>query len=397
MVLAGFALAGFGILTYLEGSLRRELKELDLMSDTSGSDYAVELAFGLVFGLILSWSVGLAPALVYRYVIFRRPLEKMEVFWRLAPIIVFLMFAFKLTMAELSGKPPNGNPLPWIIIYYIGKWIMTRKPSEESLNLSTSNIELKTSEDDGSNRTDGERATAHPVTTAPMIEQARRDRHADQNDASRDDTAPPRKRAPSVNSASASEISLPSELEKNAEQRTSSPAPSAVGHHVSMHQHTNASKLYISAVVALVAVGGIAVAASAIISAHDCLYYQRLATNYRAGIEKLQQDWHYAGLSEDEQQAILDQHMQWKDQQKLPWWSGYPLVDPEVQKRDTLENFEKLVPRWGTRLHQQHPFAAIAISFVAFIPLVTLLAVSRWLRWVRSAEPTDSDYGRARG
>ena len=96
--------------------------------DTDTSTVVIELIFGFVFGLLLSWSVGLAPALIYRYAIYKKPIEKKKVFWRLAPVVTILMFVFKLTMAGLSGTDPNPNPIPWVIIYYIGKWIMTRKP-----------------------------------------------------------------------------------------------------------------------------------------------------------------------------------------------------------------------------------------------------------------------------
>ena len=101
--------------------------------ETDSSGVIVELIIGFVFGLILSWSVGILPAIIYRYAIFKKPIEKKKVFWRLAPIVVVLMFAFKLTTAELSGTQPNPNPIPWIIIYYIGKWIMTRKPKRAYL------------------------------------------------------------------------------------------------------------------------------------------------------------------------------------------------------------------------------------------------------------------------
>lgn len=104
------------------------------------STYMTALIYGLIFGLILSWSVGVAPALVYRYAIFRRPIEKKKVFWRLAPCVVVLMFAFKLTMAELDGTAPNPNPVPWIIIYYIGKWIMTRKLVTTQDRVATSGL-----------------------------------------------------------------------------------------------------------------------------------------------------------------------------------------------------------------------------------------------------------------
>jgi ankyrin repeat protein len=100
--------------------------------DANTLGVVIELIFESVEGLILSWSVGLAPALIYRYAIFKRPIENKKVFWRLAPVIVVLMFAFKLTMAALSGTQPNPNPIPWVIIYFIGKWIMTRKPNPKS-------------------------------------------------------------------------------------------------------------------------------------------------------------------------------------------------------------------------------------------------------------------------
>jgi len=79
-------------------------------------------------GLILSWSVGLLPAIIYRYFIFKKPIEKKRIFFLLAPIVVILAFVFKLLVASISGADPNPNPIPWIIIYYIGKWIMVREP-----------------------------------------------------------------------------------------------------------------------------------------------------------------------------------------------------------------------------------------------------------------------------
>ncbi|MBM4043746.1 MAG: ankyrin repeat domain-containing protein [Planctomycetes bacterium] len=102
--------------------------------DTDTSTLVTEMIFGFVFGLLLSWSVGLAPALIYRYVIYKRPIEKKKAFWRLAPVVTILMFVFKLTMAGLSGTNPNPNPIPWVIIYYIGKWIMTRQSKARAVS-----------------------------------------------------------------------------------------------------------------------------------------------------------------------------------------------------------------------------------------------------------------------
>lgn len=94
--------------------------------DTTTSIFLIEYVSNLIFGWLLSWSIGLVPALIYRYVILRKPIEKKKVFWRLAPVVIVLMFIYKLTISILSGTDPNPNPVPWIIIYYIGKWIMTR-------------------------------------------------------------------------------------------------------------------------------------------------------------------------------------------------------------------------------------------------------------------------------
>lgn len=94
------------------------------------STFVTEMILGFAFGLIHSWSVGLAPALIYRYVIYRRPIEKKKVRWLLAPAVIILAIVFK-TIADPSpfGGPAkfNPNPIPWIIIYFIGKWIMTRE------------------------------------------------------------------------------------------------------------------------------------------------------------------------------------------------------------------------------------------------------------------------------
>jgi len=95
--------------------------------DPSSSAFVTKMIVGFIFGLLLSWSVGLAPALIYRYVIYRHPIEKQKVRWRLAPIIIILMILFKAIMAETGGTTWNPNPLPWIIIYFIGKWVMTRE------------------------------------------------------------------------------------------------------------------------------------------------------------------------------------------------------------------------------------------------------------------------------
>ena len=96
--------------------------------DATTADFVAELVIRFVLGFIVSWSIGLMPAIIYRYAIYKRPIEKKKVLWRLAPIVIVLAFLFKMTNAALASKRPSGNPIPWIIIYFVGKWIMTRTP-----------------------------------------------------------------------------------------------------------------------------------------------------------------------------------------------------------------------------------------------------------------------------
>jgi hypothetical protein len=94
--------------------------------DADTTAVVIDLFTGFASGLLISFAVGLTPALLYRYFIYCEPIAGNKVFWRLAPVVTILMFVFKLTVAYLNGGQPNPNPIPWVIIYYVGKWIMTR-------------------------------------------------------------------------------------------------------------------------------------------------------------------------------------------------------------------------------------------------------------------------------
>lgn len=104
--------------------VRKRIKDMD----EGATDVITPLVVGATLGLLLSWSIGLLPALIYRYAIFKKPIPKGEVFYRLALPVMIIMLIFKATMAVFTEAGFNANPLPWIIIYYIGKWIMTRTP-----------------------------------------------------------------------------------------------------------------------------------------------------------------------------------------------------------------------------------------------------------------------------
>ena len=94
----------------------------------STTDVISPLVVGATLGLVLSWGIGLLPALIYRYAIFKKPIPKEKVFSSLALPVIVIMVIFKVMIASLTDSKFNANPLPWIIIYHIGKWIMTRTP-----------------------------------------------------------------------------------------------------------------------------------------------------------------------------------------------------------------------------------------------------------------------------
>jgi hypothetical protein len=103
----------------------------------STTDVISPLVVGATLGLVLSWGIGLLPALIYRYAIFKKPVPKEKVFYRLALPVMILMLIFKGVMASLTESNFNLNPIPWIIIYHIGKWIMVRTPRSKSLRSSS--------------------------------------------------------------------------------------------------------------------------------------------------------------------------------------------------------------------------------------------------------------------
>jgi len=122
---------------------------------------------------------------------------------------------------------------------------------------------------------------------------------------------------------------------------------------------------------------------------HDFIHYDKLPAEYRNAIDRLEDDWHYAGLASNEQDAVLQMHKKWQSRGLLPWWGADPLVDLDEQKMEALENFRKFVPLWGTGLHQRHPFWVVLLSLGGFMPLLIYLGLFRWMRWLRSPESND--------
>ncbi len=143
-------------------------------------------------------------------------------------------------------------------------------------------------------------------------------------------------------------------------------------------------KLYISAVIVFATIASLFSIANSALAVHDSLHYSRLPLEYRSGIQRLQAGWHFSGLSDKQQDAISRVHQRWYEAGHLSWLDAGIPVDMVIRKHEALANFEKFVPRWGFRLHQQYPIATSFLALLSFVPMLVLMGLRRWVRWLTS-------------
>jgi hypothetical protein len=190
-------------------------------------------------------------------------------------------------------------------------------------------------------------------------------------------------------------------------------------------------KLYISALVVLLALAGITVLGTivvathdAIVAAHDVGEYRALPEAYRCGIEKLRSFFRgrsgleWDELEENERIAILLQNKRWADEGRLSegiarYFRNFPVDDGdrttagllrwaekvisstpppttpgkhlyvfEVRSLFTFKPLNEALPLW--KAHKEQPILDVAFSFLAFIPALLLVGLARWLRWLLS-------------
>ena len=84
------------------------------------------LSLGILFGTILQWCFGLTPAFVYRFLIFNQPLERSKAAMFLAPVVLAIGLLYKLVIMEITDPRFDNNWFPWVFMFLVGKWIMTR-------------------------------------------------------------------------------------------------------------------------------------------------------------------------------------------------------------------------------------------------------------------------------
>jgi len=105
--------------------------------DSEGWRVLLLILAGFALGFVLSTVVALMPALIIRYIFFRKPLPKRTARLIYIPTIIVSMIAFKVI-----NNSPSGTIIPWIIFYFIGHWILTRETKNKSSVLSAKNEEV---------------------------------------------------------------------------------------------------------------------------------------------------------------------------------------------------------------------------------------------------------------
>jgi hypothetical protein len=103
-----------------------------------GREAILLLLMGFTLGLLFSSVFGLGPALIIRHLIAKAPMPMGRAALIYIPIITVSMISFKVI-----NQSPSGTIIPWIIFYFVGLWILTRKGREKSQPPATAGCEGK--------------------------------------------------------------------------------------------------------------------------------------------------------------------------------------------------------------------------------------------------------------
>ncbi|RJP40637.1 MAG: hypothetical protein C4547_02180, partial [Phycisphaerales bacterium] len=82
------------------------------------------LVMTVVVSLIVTWTLGLTPPLLIRYVFVRRPLSKMAASWIAAGFAAFFWLGFRALSQTQWVR--SGTGAVWIIMFFVARWIMSR-------------------------------------------------------------------------------------------------------------------------------------------------------------------------------------------------------------------------------------------------------------------------------
>lgn len=114
----------------------------------------------ILLNFLITWIVGLTPALIARYAIYKRPLSRKAANWiaGLGSVSFWLLFQ---VLNAVAGEQP-GRGIVWILVFFVSRWLMTRGGSETELvndgTLSRSQMRMRLREIiSDPNTSDGER------------------------------------------------------------------------------------------------------------------------------------------------------------------------------------------------------------------------------------------------
>ena len=79
----------------------------------------------LAISFIVTWGVGLGPALIARYLVVKRALKLGSARWIAGLSSIFFFLAFRLAYA-FAGIEEPGRGLVWVLVFFVSVWIMSR-------------------------------------------------------------------------------------------------------------------------------------------------------------------------------------------------------------------------------------------------------------------------------
>lgn len=95
------------------------------VSYSSGSNQVYDLLITIIFSFVFTWGIGLAPPLVIRYVLHKRPLE----IWPAIGVCAFFWFFNIVLFSALGSRSKTHGALA--LIAFVSYWILRKKATTE--------------------------------------------------------------------------------------------------------------------------------------------------------------------------------------------------------------------------------------------------------------------------
>jgi hypothetical protein len=79
----------------------------------------------LLSSFVVTWVVGLSPALIARYLIYKEPLPRKAANW-IAGISSFSFWLIFLLIIAAAEQQRVGNGAVWVLMFFVSRWVMNR-------------------------------------------------------------------------------------------------------------------------------------------------------------------------------------------------------------------------------------------------------------------------------